>query len=71
VVRLIADVRPGTLATVRRAVPSGLRAVGYSTIEIPSLVEGTLPQERIVKISPRPVTEDDLACLLEESIASY
>jgi hydroxyacid-oxoacid transhydrogenase len=55
----------------RLGVPSGLKAVGYSTSEIPSLVEGTLPQERIVKICPRPVTEDDLACLLEESIANY
>ena len=46
-------------------VPNGLRAVGYSTTDIPALVEGTLPQHRVTKRSPRPAAPDDLARLFE------
>ena len=37
----------------RLRVPNGLRAVGYTTADIPRLVEGTLPQHRVTKLSPR------------------
>jgi hydroxyacid-oxoacid transhydrogenase len=52
-------------------VPNGLRAIGYGSEHIPVLVEGTLPQERIVKICPRPVHTDDLAAMFEESLTTY
>lgn len=52
-------------------IPSGLRAIGYSSEHIPGLVEGTLPQERIVKLCPRPVDKDSLARMFEESMANY
>lgn len=55
----------------RLRVPSGLKAIGYESSDITALVEGTLPQERIVKICPRPVTADDLAMMFEESMINY
>ena len=52
-------------------VPNGLRAVGYSTSDIPALVEGTLPQHRVTKLSPRPANQDDLAELFESSLVAW
>lgn len=55
----------------RLRVPNGLRAVGYSTSDIAALVEGTLPQHRVTKLSPRPATPDDLARLFEDALVAY
>ena len=55
----------------RLQVPNGLRAVGYSTSDIAALVEGTLPQHRVTKLSPRPATPDDLAALFEDALVAY
>lgn len=52
----------------RLKVPSGLKALGYSSSDIPALVEGTLPQHRVTKLSPRPATTDDLAKLFEDTL---
>ena len=38
------------------AILNGLRALGYSSSDIPTLVAGTLPQHRVTKLSPRSVT---------------
>jgi len=51
----------------RMKIPNGLKAVGYGEEHIPDLVNGTLPQKRIISICPRPVTADDLAKMFEES----
>jgi hydroxyacid-oxoacid transhydrogenase len=51
-------------------VPNGLAAVGYSTADIPELVEGTLPH-RVTKLSPRPAGEDDLAMLFEQAMVAW
>ena len=48
--------------------PNGLAAVGYSTRDIPALVEGTLPQHRVTKLSPRPAGREALTALFEDSM---
>ena len=55
----------------RLKVPNGLRSIGYGKSDIPALVQGTLPQARVTKLSPRPADEADLAHLFEESIAGW
>lgn len=52
-------------------VPNGLRAVGYSSSDIDQLVEGTLPQHRVTKLSPRPASEEDLAKLFESAMIAW
>lgn len=51
----------------RLNVPNGLRAVGYSSSDIPALVEGTVAQERLTKLSPRPADAEQLARIFEDA----
>jgi hydroxyacid-oxoacid transhydrogenase len=51
--------------------PNGLRAIGYSSSDIPALVEGTLPQHRVTKLSPRPAGPDQLAALFEDAMIGW
>jgi hydroxyacid-oxoacid transhydrogenase len=55
----------------RLGVPNGLAAVGYTSADIPLLVEGTLPQHRVTKLSPRPAGPDELARLFEEAMVAW
>ena len=55
----------------RLSVPNGLKALGYTTADIPALVEGTLPQHRVTKLSPRPAGPDELAALFEEALVAW
>ena len=48
--------------------PSGLAAIGYTEADIPALVQGTLPQHRVTKLSPRPAGETELAELFRASM---
>lgn len=52
----------------RLNMPSGLGAIGYSQEDIPKLVEGTLPQHRVLKLSPRPVEADELVGIFEDAM---
>jgi hydroxyacid-oxoacid transhydrogenase len=56
---------------MRLKVPNGLRAVGYGSDDILALVEGTLPQHRVTKLSPRPAEGDELAGLFEEAMTIW
>ena len=51
--------------------PNGLAAVGYSETDIPALVEGTLPQHRVTKLSPRPAGEVELGELFRDSLTIW
>jgi hydroxyacid-oxoacid transhydrogenase len=51
--------------------PNGLSAIGYTSADIPTLVEGTLPQHRVTKLSPRAAGPDELARLFEESMVAW
>ena len=52
-------------------VPNGLRAVGYTPDDISALVEGTLPQHRVTKLSPIPVEAPELTELFEASMTIW
>jgi hydroxyacid-oxoacid transhydrogenase len=51
--------------------PNGLSAIGFTEADIPALVEGTLPQHRVTKLSPRPADEADLAILFREAMTAW
>jgi hydroxyacid-oxoacid transhydrogenase len=55
----------------RLQMPNGLKAIGYSSSDIPALVEGTLPQHRVTKLSPRPAGSEELAGLFEDSMVAW
>jgi hydroxyacid-oxoacid transhydrogenase len=52
-------------------IPNGLSAVGYSEKDIPDLVEGTLPQHRVTKLSPYPVDEKVLTRLFQDAMTYW
>jgi hydroxyacid-oxoacid transhydrogenase len=49
----------------RFKIPNGLKDVGFTEADIPKLVEGTLPQHRVTKLSPKPVGADELTELFK------
>jgi hydroxyacid-oxoacid transhydrogenase len=55
----------------RLKVPNGLRAVGYSRSDIPTLVQGTLPQHRVTKLAPRPAGPEELSALFDDAMVAY
>ncbi len=55
----------------RLKIPNGLSAVGYTRDDIPALVQGTLPQHRVTKLSPRPAGEEELTRLFEDSMVAW
>jgi hydroxyacid-oxoacid transhydrogenase len=55
----------------RLKTPNGLREIGYTMSDIPALVEGTLPQHRVTKLSPRPAGPEELAKLFEEALTAW
>ena len=67
------EILAGELIRIMRAVgmPNGLAAVGFAEGDIPALVEGTLPQHRVTKLSPRPASADDLAGLFRAALRSW
>ena len=55
----------------RLRTPNGLRAIGYTSSDIPALVEGTLPQHRVTKLSPRPAGPEELGRLFEDAMVAW
>jgi hydroxyacid-oxoacid transhydrogenase len=52
-------------------VPNGLAAIGFHESDIDALVEGTLPQHRVTKLSPRPASAADLRQLFRDSLVIW
>jgi hydroxyacid-oxoacid transhydrogenase len=52
-------------------VPDGLAAVGYGPQHVAALAAGAIKQQRLLDLSPRPVTEDDLAGILRGSLRNW
>ena len=52
----------------RLDIPNGLSGLGYSSEQIPALVQGTLPQHRVTKLAPRLAGEEELAALFEDAM---
>jgi len=67
--KVLADTITGYMQ--RLHVPNGLSALGYTSADIPKLVEGTLPQHRVTKLSPRPFSEADLAGMFEDAMTAW
>ena len=51
--------------------PNGLSGIGYTRDDIPALVQGTLPQHRVTKLSPRPADAQDLTSLFEDAMTYW
>lgn len=55
----------------KTGMPSGLKAVGFTPDDVDKLVEGTLPQHRVTKLSPRPADADDLKTMFLDAMAYW
>ena len=51
--------------------PNGLSALGYGSQHIPALVEGTLPQHRVTKLSPRAADAEGLAGIFADALSYW
>ena len=66
---LLADSIVGLMQQID--MPNGLGAVGYGPDDVDELVAGTLPQERVTKLSPRPASEEHLRRLFLDSMTLW
>ena len=48
--------------------PNGLAAIGFMEADAERLADGTLPQHRVTKLSPRPANKDDLIGLFKDAM---
>jgi hydroxyacid-oxoacid transhydrogenase len=55
----------------KTGMPNGLAAVGFTEADVDRLVEGTLPQHRVTKLSPRPFTPEDLRQIFLDSMTLW
>lgn len=67
------DILAGEIVRVMKALdmPNGLSAIGFTEDDIPGLVEGTLPQHRVTKLSPRPASAEDLAAMFQDAMIAW
>ncbi|MFN8496202.1 MAG: hydroxyacid-oxoacid transhydrogenase [Caldilineaceae bacterium] len=55
----------------KTGMPNGLSAIGFGPADVDKLVEGTLPQHRVTKLSPRPASPADLKQLFLNSMQCW
>ena len=67
------DIIADTIVSLMKetGIPNGLAAVGFTAADVDKLVEGTLPQQRVTRLSPRPFTPEDLRQLFLDSLACW
>ena len=67
------DLLPTALTDLMRDIglPSGLAELGFGPDDVPALVDGSLAQQRLLAISPRPVEADDLAGIFSRSLQNW
>jgi len=51
--------------------PNGLSAVGYDDRDVEALADGTLPQHRVTKLSPRPADKTNLMQLFRDAMCYW
>ena len=74
----ISDAKPEDAGTIlsqqvvgimkKLEMPNGLSSLGFNEDDIPKLVEGTLPQHRVTKLSPIPAEAGQLEALFKDSM---
>ena len=67
------EVLAGAIIEVMKktGMPNGLKAVGFTEADVDALAEGTLPQHRVTKLSPRPANKEDLKQLFLDSMTIW
>jgi hydroxyacid-oxoacid transhydrogenase len=67
------DLLPDVLRALMRDIdaPRGIAALGYDENDVPALVEGALKQQRLLVVSPRDVSGDDLGHILNASMTNW
>ena len=67
------EILAGAIIDIMRKVgiPNGLSAVGFGPQDVDKLVEGTLPQHRVTKLSPRAASAEDLRQLFLDSMTIW
>lgn len=55
----------------KTGMPNGLKAIGFGEADVDKLVEGTLPQHRVTKLSPKPASAADLRQLFLDSMTCW
>jgi alcohol dehydrogenase class IV len=67
------DLLPDVLRALMRDVdaPRGIAELGYDENDVPALVEGALKQQRLLVVSPRDVSGDDLGHILNASMTNW
>ncbi|OLT42357.1 alcohol dehydrogenase [Saccharomonospora sp. CUA-673] len=64
---------PQVLTSLMRdiGIPNGLSGVGYTAHDVRPLVEGTMQQQRLLAVTPRTATEEDIEAVLTESLENW
>jgi alcohol dehydrogenase class IV len=67
------DELPAALVALMRDIhiPSGVEAVAYREGDVAELVQGALAQQRLLSVSPTPVTGDHLAAIFRASLRNW
>lgn len=55
----------------RLEMPNGLSAIGFPEADVAALVEGTLPQHRVTKLSLRPAGKEYQAALFRDAMKAW